>query len=151
LDASRNTARRAAFSGFLSQRVPCHPKRSHRLATTTSGTIRAARELERYQHLSPLFRAQTVDLIAQVLFSGTHGISTPTDTPPPSEEDEKSGGPETLSPKGKLAGWTGLEPATSDVTGRRSNQLNYHPARWRRAFGGILVGGTGFEPVTPGV
>jgi hypothetical protein len=27
-----------------------------------------------------------------------------------------------------LAGWTGLEPATSDVTGRRSNQLNYHPA-----------------------
>ena len=23
---------------------------------------------------------------------------------------------------------TGLEPATSDVTGRRSNQLNYHPA-----------------------
>ena len=27
-----------------------------------------------------------------------------------------------------MAGWTGLEPATSDVTGRRSNQLNYHPA-----------------------
>src|SRR5258707_12852451 len=26
-----------------------------------------------------------------------------------------------------MAGWTGLEPATSDVTGRRSN-LNYHPA-----------------------
>ncbi len=57
----------------------------------------------------------------------------------------------------QLAGWTGLEPATSDVTGRRSNQLNYHPAkvgsnfarrRWR---GKDLVGGTGFEPVTPGV
>jgi hypothetical protein len=28
-----------------------------------------------------------------------------------------------------MAGWTGLEPATSDVTGRRSNQLNYHPAK----------------------
>jgi hypothetical protein len=26
---------------------------------------------------------------------------------------------------GKLAGGTGLEPATSCVTGRRSNQLNY--------------------------
>jgi hypothetical protein len=28
----------------------------------------------------------------------------------------------------KMAGPTGLEPATSDVTGRRSNQLNYDPA-----------------------
>ena len=31
----------------------------------------------------------------------------------------------------KLAGTTGLEPATSDVTGRRSNQLNYVPATRR--------------------
>lgn len=30
-----------------------------------------------------------------------------------------------------MAGTTGLEPATSDVTGRRSNQLNYVPARAR--------------------
>ena len=28
----------------------------------------------------------------------------------------------------EMAGTTGLEPATSDVTGRRSNQLNYVPA-----------------------
>ena len=26
----------------------------------------------------------------------------------------------------KLAEWTGLEPATSAVTGQHSNQLNYH-------------------------
>ena len=51
-----------------------------------------------------------------------------------------------------MAGWTGLEPATSDVTGRRSNQLNYHPAGvLAGSSGGNLVGGTGFEPVTPGV
>jgi hypothetical protein len=34
---------------------------------------------------------------------------------------------------------TGLEPATSDVTGRRSNQLNYDSARNRyrcQQFGG---------------
>ncbi len=29
----------------------------------------------------------------------------------------------------KLAEWTGLEPATSGVTGRHSNQLNYHSIR----------------------
>ena len=37
----------------------------------------------RYQHLSPLFRAQTVDLIAQVLVG-----DTPTDTPAPEEEQD---------------------------------------------------------------
>ena len=32
----------------------------------------------------------------------------------------------------KVAEPTGLEPATSDVTGRRSNQLNYVPAAYVR-------------------
>jgi hypothetical protein len=32
------------------------------------------------------------------------------------------------------AGATGLEPATSDVTGRRSNQLNYTPANGTRDY-----------------
>ena len=37
--------------------------------------------------------------------------------------------------KGKMAGLTGLEPATSCVTGRRSNQLNYDPAPYMQGVG----------------
>ena len=45
--------------------------------------------------------------------------------------------------KNLVAEPTGLEPATSDVTGRRSNQLNYDSAKnWG------LVGTEGFEPPT---
>ena len=40
----------------------------------------------------------------------------------------------------KMAEWTGLEPATPGVTGRYSNQLNYHS--------GLLVGAEGIEPPT---
>lgn len=42
-----------------------------------------------------------------------------------------------------MAGTTRLELAASGVTGRRYNQLNYIPA--------LMVGGTGFEPATPGL
>ena len=45
----------------------------------------------------------------------------------------------------KMAGVTGLEPATYRVTGDRSNQLRYTP------FFYILVGGKGLEPLTPSV
>jgi hypothetical protein len=40
-----------------------------------------------------------------------------------------------------VAGVTGLEPATSCVTGRRSNQLSYTPTN-------LMVGGKGLEPMT---
>ena len=42
-----------------------------------------------------------------------------------------------------MAEWTGLEPATPSVTGRYSNQLNYHSAKTK-----LMVGATGIEPVT---
>jgi hypothetical protein len=55
------------------------------------------------------------------------------DTKPREQLNRLYGKPETRilgESKGvRLAGTTGLEPATSDVTGRRSNQLNYVPAR----------------------
>ena len=41
-----------------------------------------------------------------------------------------------------LAEWTGLEPATPGVTGRYSNQLNYHSKKL------FMVGADGIEPPT---
>ena len=48
----------------------------------------------------------------------------------------------------KMADRTGLEPATSGVTGRHSNQLNYRSAY---TDNNLMVGGTGVEPVTYGL
>ncbi len=45
-----------------------------------------------------------------------------------------------------MAEWTGLEPATPCVTGKYSNQLNYHSEQGTNLL--IMVGDTGFEPVT---
>ena len=44
------------------------------------------------------------------------------------------------APCSLMAEWTGLEPATPGVTGRYSNQLNYHSLN--------LVGADGLEPPT---
>ena len=44
-----------------------------------------------------------------------------------------------------VAGVTGLEPATSCVTGRRSNQLSYTPTL---LVFYLMVGGKGLEPMT---
>jgi hypothetical protein len=41
----------------------------------------------------------------------------------------------------KLAGWTRLELATFCVTGRRSNQLSYHPVNRERVRNVVLAGG----------
>lgn len=38
--------------------------------------------------------------------------------------------------KRNLAEWTGLEPATPGVTGRYSNQLNYHSSNSQDFAGG---------------
>ena len=38
-----------------------------------------------------------------------------------------------------MAGSTGLEPATSGLTGRRSNQLNYDPALGWAPWGPFLT------------
>jgi hypothetical protein len=52
-----------------------------------------------------------------------------------------------------MAEWTGLEPATPGVTGRYSNQLNYHSAEISLylLLLNLLAEWTGLEPATPGV
>ena len=45
-----------------------------------------------------------------------------------------------------MAEWTGLEPATPGVTGRYSNQLNYHSRILGACF--PVVGAEGIEPPT---
>ena len=54
-----------------------------------------------------------------------------------------------------LAEWTGLEPATPGVTGRYSNQLNYHSLAVQNRTADstaclltLLVGAEGLEPPT---
>jgi hypothetical protein len=47
-----------------------------------------------------------------------------------------------------MAGATGLEPATSGVTGRRSNQLSYTPANLDRGATSYL-GGVGVSSNSP--
>jgi hypothetical protein len=46
-----------------------------------------------------------------------------------------------------MAGWTGLEPATSGLTGQRSNRAELPPHELTDSLR-LLVGGTGIEPVT---
>ena len=110
-----------------------------------------SRELERYQHLTPELRALTVNLIATELFRGKRArkereSGTPTGIVRGRRASEKFGERQHAGTNEMLAGSTGLEPAASGVTGRRSNQLNYDPKQVR-----FVVGGTGLEPVTPGV
>jgi Phage integrase family len=93
-----------------------------------------SRELERYQHLTPELRTLTVNLIATELFRGKRakkerGSGTPTGTVRGSVSLKNSRGANVLELREMLAGSTRLELATSGVTGRRSNQLSYDPAR----------------------
>src|SRR5665213_244427 len=57
----------------------------------------------------------------------------------------------TRAPLRTVAEWTGLEPATSGVTGQHSNQLNYHSAvaTCLPALRANLASPRGFEPRCP--
>ena len=90
---------------------------------------------------------------------------------PPSAGQASRSSSELCKRERRLAGWTGLEPAASAVTGQRSNQLNYHPLRGLADFRLLMsdvtelspldldstistvsmVGGKGLEPLTAGV
>src|SRR5690606_26431953 len=68
-----------------------------------------------------------------------------------SDATQKEKGAAMGSPFCYLAEWTGLEPATPGVTGRYSNQLNYHSWQealqlWRASSASNLATLRGFEP-----
>ena len=80
-------------------------------------------ELERYKHFSPAFKQQTVELIAGQLWEG---LATQKQLHRRKKKKAaRMSGFNPLIYQDLKAEPTGLEPATSDVTGRRSNQLNY--------------------------
>ena len=60
-------------------------------------------------------------LFVYILPAGAQKTYTFQHQRPPAEHSKPN------APKKKMAGWTGLEPAISSVTGRRPNQLDHHP------------------------
>jgi integrase len=91
------------------------------------------------------------DSMAEVIASARLGAQTQAETPRMLANVSAETPRKRLSVENKrksLAGTTGLEPATSDVTGRRSNQLNYVPACLdnRRKTGGRLQDNTASGP-----
>jgi hypothetical protein len=92
-----------------------------------------SRELEHYQHLTPELRASTVNLIATELFRGKRarkererGAHLPAQCAA-GVSRRNSGGANVLELSEMLAGSTGLEPAASGVTGRRSEPTELRP------------------------
>ena len=57
-------------------------------------------------------------------------IAQPVNRAAPSDFQGQSAPRGLLAEREKVAGVTGLEPAASAVTGRRSNQLSYTPDAW---------------------
>ena len=84
-------------------------------------------ELERYKHFSPSFKQQRVELIAGQLTDELRGTKRGTSTK--TQKAAQKSSLKCLRYRQLVAEPTGLEPATSDVTGRRSNQLNYDSAK----------------------
>ena len=118
---ARPDARRESPGGGLLQEVQ-RPDRG----APGDRTPNASRASPRTTHVHPDFRAKRVWRGPWLCpFGCVPGLDARAER---SDARPKEARPPRLPSEASMAGWTGLEPATSDVTGRRSNQLNYHPA-----------------------
>jgi hypothetical protein len=95
------------------------------------------RMMSHYSHIRRQARRAALEQLGKQNFSEGHNQGT---VAPESVQR----GAEPFSHLKRMAGTTGLEPATSAVTGQRSNQLNYVPA----GACASLVGDLRFEPRT---
>ena len=75
-----------------------------------------------------------------VIASERSARAHPSHSSPPSASASSRSAASVLAERESLAEWTGLEPATLGVTGRYSNQLNYHSSHSLRFVENVFRG-----------